>query len=62
MYVRVVQLEPAFLDEALFNLAMVQEQLGERRQCLKSLRQAIEINPENTSVLAYLNQITEQKE
>jgi tetratricopeptide (TPR) repeat protein len=55
-------LEPAFLDEALFNLAMVQEQLGERRQCLKSLRQAIEINPENTSVLAYLNQITEQKE
>ena len=62
MYVRVVQLEPAFLDEALFNLAMVQEQLGERRQCLKSLEQAIKINPDNASALAYLNQITEQKE
>lgn len=62
MYGRVVELEPAFLDEALFNLAMVQEQLGERRQCLKSLEQAIKINPDNASALAYLNQITEQKE
>jgi len=62
MYARVVELGPAFLDEALFNLAMVQEQLGERRQCLKSLKQAIEINPGNSSAVAYLNQITEQKE
>jgi len=62
MYARVVQLEPAFLDEALFNLAMVQEQLGERRQCLKSLKQAIKINPDNASALAYLNQIKDQKE
>ena len=62
MYALVVQLEPAFIDEALFNLAMVQEQLGERRQCLKSLKQAVEINPGNASALAYLNQITEQKE
>ncbi len=62
MYAQVVQMEPAFLDEALFNLAMVQEQLGERRQCLKSLKRAIEINPDNASALAYLNQITGQKE
>jgi serine/threonine protein kinase/Flp pilus assembly protein TadD len=62
MYALVVQLEPAFLDEALFNLAMVQEQLGERHQCLKSLKQAVEINPGNASALAYLQQITEQKE
>ena len=62
MYARVVQLEPAFLDEALFNLAMVQEQLGERRQCLKSLKKAVKINPDNASALAYLNQIKDQKE
>jgi len=62
MYARVVELQPAFLDEALFNLAIVQEQLGERRQCLKSLRQAIEINPANESAVAYLKQLTEQKE
>ena len=62
MYALVVQLEPAFQDEALFNLAMVHEQLGERRQCLKSLKRAVEINPANASALAYLKQITEQKE
>ena len=62
MYVRVVQMEPAFMDEALFNLAMVQEQLGERRQCLKSLKQAIEINPDNAQAVAYLDQIKVQKE
>ena len=62
MYARVVQLEPAFIDEALFNLAMVQEQLGERRQCVKSLEQAIKINPDNASALAYLKQIKDQKE
>ena len=62
MYARVVQMEPAFLDEALFNLAMVLEQLGERRQCLKSLKRAIEINPDNGPAVAYLNQITGQKE
>jgi len=62
MYARVVQLEPAFIDEALFILAIVQEQLGERRQCLKSLKQAIKINPDNASALAYLNQIKDQKE
>ena len=57
-----VELAPAFLDEALFNLAMVQEQLGERRQSLKSLEQAIKINPDNASALAYLNQISQNKE
>jgi tetratricopeptide (TPR) repeat protein len=62
MYARVVQMKPDFLDEALFNLAMVQEQLGEHRQCLKSLKQAIEINPDNAPAVAYLNQITQQKE
>ncbi|MEJ2727563.1 MAG: protein kinase [Deltaproteobacteria bacterium] len=62
MYARVVRMEPDFLDEALFNLAMVQEQLGEHSQCLKSLKQAIEINPGNAPAMAYLNQITQQKE
>ena len=62
MYTRVVKLKPAFLDEALFNLAMVQDQLGERRQCLNSLKQAIEINPENETAIAYLKQIQQQKE
>lgn len=62
MYARVVKLEPDFLDEALFNLAMVQEQLGERSQCVKNLRRAIDINPANTSAAALLEQIQQEKE
>jgi tetratricopeptide (TPR) repeat protein len=62
MYARVVKLEPEFLDEALFNLAMVQEQLGERSQCVENLRRAIEINPANASAADFLEQITENKE
>jgi tetratricopeptide (TPR) repeat protein len=62
MYMRVVELEPDFLDEALFNLAMVQEQLGERRQCIINLKRALEINPKNASAAAFLEQIYENKE
>ncbi len=62
MYIRVVKLEPNFLDEALFNLAMVQEQLGERSQCVKNLRRAVDINPANTSAAALLEQIQQEKE
>jgi serine/threonine protein kinase len=62
MYTRVVNLKPDFLDEALFNLAIVQDQLGERSQCIQNLKQAIKINPANTSAADLLAQITEDKE
>jgi tetratricopeptide (TPR) repeat protein len=58
----VVELTPDFLDEALFNLAMVQAQLGERDKCIKSLKQALKINPANETALAYLKQLKEEKE
>ena len=57
MFQRVVELKPDFLDEALFNLAMIQNKLGEQGQCIKNLEQAIAINPENKSARAYLNQL-----
>jgi tetratricopeptide (TPR) repeat protein len=62
MYAQVVKLEPDYLDEALFNLAMVHEQLGERSQSIKNLRRAIDINPENTLAAALLEQIQQDKE
>ena len=62
MYSRVVALSPDYLDEALFNLAMVQDQLGERHSGIKSLEQALEINPANESALAYLKQLKQEKE
>lgn len=62
MYSRVVALSPEYLDEALFNLAMVQAQLGERENGIKSLKQALEINPANETALAYLKQLKQEKE
>ena len=62
MYAQVVKLKPEFLDEALTNLAMVQEQLGERSQCVENLRRAIEINPANASAADFLEHIMENKE
>jgi serine/threonine protein kinase/Flp pilus assembly protein TadD len=62
MYSRVVALSPEYIDEALFNLAMVQAQLGERDNGIKSLKQALEINPANETALAYLKQLKQEKE
>lgn len=47
MYERVVKLAPSYLDEALFNLAMVQEKQGKRKQGIESLERALSVNPNN---------------
>ncbi|MGD8459647.1 MAG: protein kinase [Desulfobacterales bacterium] len=62
MYSKVVNMEPDFMDEALVNLAIVQQELGERNQCVQNLKRAIKINPANTSAADLLAQITEDKE
>lgn len=59
MYQRAVELSPSFLDEALFNLALVQNKLGKRQDSIKSIKHAIRINPKNKQaikLLKYLNQ------
>ncbi len=58
MYTRAVELSPAFLDEALFNLAVVQQQLGKRRECIENLKRAVEINPENRQARQHLKTLT----
>ena len=57
MYLRVIELKPEFMDEALFNLAMIHAKLGEQDACVKSLEQAIAINPQNESARKYLQQL-----
>jgi tetratricopeptide (TPR) repeat protein len=57
MYVRVVELAPPFLDEALFNLAIVHEKLGKRDKSIKNLEQAIMVNPENELAKKYLQRL-----
>ncbi len=54
MYKRVVELEPGYLDEALFNLGVVQDMLGKTAQARENLEKALAINPNNESVKKYL--------
>jgi serine/threonine protein kinase/Tfp pilus assembly protein PilF len=57
MYRRVVELNPVFTDEALFNLAVINEQLGEHTKCMKNLEQAVAFNPGNESAKKYLHRL-----
>jgi len=54
MYDRVVELAPPYLDEALFNLAMVQEKQGKRAESIKNLEKALQVNPNNEMAKKYL--------
>jgi tetratricopeptide (TPR) repeat protein len=57
MYTRVVKLEPRYLDEALYNLAIVQEKQGKRQEAIGSLERAVRINPENKPAERFLNSL-----
>jgi len=57
MYGRVVELRPKFTDEALFNLAVINQKLGEHTSCIKNLEQAVAFNPGNKSAQKYLHQL-----
>ncbi len=56
-FTRVVELEPSYLDKALFNLALVQEKLGKNEACLENLRLAMAISPDNKKMQAYFEQV-----
>ena len=47
MYNHVVELSPPFLDEALYNLALVQRKMGKIQDCIINLEKAVNFNPEN---------------
>ena len=47
MYARVVKLSPMYVDEALFNLGMVQEKQGKRKESLQNIEKSLSINPGN---------------
>ena len=61
MYLKVVALAPSFADEALFNLAVVQEKLGQRGQCIESLQKAVALNPDNKAAREYLHRLKHKK-
>ncbi|MDY7032646.1 MAG: tetratricopeptide repeat protein [Thermodesulfobacteriota bacterium] len=54
VYGRVVSLNPSYLDEALFNLAMVQKNQGKTDVCIKNLEKVLNVNPYNELAYRYL--------
>ncbi len=57
MYRRTVELAPPFVDEAYFNLAMVQRIQGKTRECIRSLERAFAANPHNRQAAEYLERL-----
>jgi cytochrome c-type biogenesis protein CcmH/NrfG len=57
MYARVVKLEPRYLDEALYNLAIVQDKQGKRQEAIGSLERALRVNPDNKPAERFLNSL-----
>ena len=47
MYAKVVKLSPMYIDEALFNLGVVQEKQGKRKESLRNIEKSLSINPGN---------------
>jgi serine/threonine protein kinase/TolA-binding protein len=59
MYARVVELAPNYVDEALFNLALVQNEQGKKADCIANLEKAVAINPKNVPAQNYLKKMKE---
>ena len=57
MYARVVTLEPRYLDEALYNLAIVQDKQGKRQEAIGNLERAVRVNPANKPAERFLNSL-----
>ena len=55
---RAVELRPPFLDKVIFNLAMVQQKQGKEQECLKNLKKALMINPDNHRAQKYIKKLT----
>ena len=60
MFSRVVELSPPFVDEALYNLALVQKKLGKIQPCIRNLEQAVRVNSKNTHAKKLLRQLKDQ--
>lgn len=55
MYTRVVKLSPSYLDEALFNLGMVQKRQGKQAEAVANFERALSVNPKNELARQELN-------
>ena len=57
IFIRVVQLAPKYQDKALVNLALIQDKLGKREDCLANLHKAVIYNSANVKAQNYLKKL-----
>jgi serine/threonine protein kinase/cytochrome c-type biogenesis protein CcmH/NrfG len=57
MYSRVVKLSPPYLDEAFFNLAMVQEKQGKKTEAMANMEKALAVNPKSALIKEHLDRL-----
>lgn len=57
MYQKAVDLRPPYLDEALFNLSVVQNRQDKNEDAMRNLTQALRVNPGNTMAQAFLERL-----
>jgi tetratricopeptide (TPR) repeat protein len=60
MYERVVQLAPSYLDEAYFNLGIVQEKQGKKKESIENLERALSVNPNNEKARKFLEKLKQK--
>jgi tetratricopeptide (TPR) repeat protein len=58
MFLKVTELQSAYLDEAYFNLAVVQNLQGKKEESIGNLERALEVNPNNDRAKKYLLRLT----
>ena len=57
MFLQVVELGPSYLDEAYFNLAVVQNLQGKTMESIGNLERTLELNPNNGRARKYLRRL-----
>lgn len=54
MYSKVIDFSPSFVDQAYFNLALIEEKTGMKKEAIEHMKKALEINPLNTNAARFL--------
>ena len=61
MYAKVIELAPVYVDEALFNLAIIEKGLGQTEDSIRHARLALEKNPSNPRAARLYEQLRNKK-
>ncbi|GAB6094450.1 hypothetical protein JCM14469_07020 [Desulfatiferula olefinivorans] len=57
MYTRVIDLAPPFVDQAYFNLGLIQEKTGRRKEAVENMKKALSVNPGNRNAARFLENL-----